>query len=675
MGIKQILTRIPLKNMLIIFLGFMLFFSGNASLALFTPTYSDSKVFLEKQVMNDSFTQAYSIQEDNDFVTISFDKQSSYLMNPGKPLLPKTTKIFTYPLGTQITDVNVTIETKHVQLTKKIQPAQQPLPLHPSLRPLNTSEAIAFDADWYDQDKFFPSTPYLISKHIGLEKNKRVLFLTVTLFAQYNPSNDLLIIPKSTNVSVTYQLQTSLCSTNDSYDLLVITDERFTNELQPLVDHKNNIGMKTIMKTVQEILPQFDGRDDAEDVKLCIKQAIEEWDIKYVLLAGGRKGQSYDWFVPSRRTNNKQSQWETGYESDLYFADIYKMENDEIVFEDWDSNGNDVFAEWSLYGEYSDTIDYFPDVSVGRLPFRSVSEISPVVNKIISYETATDTSFFNKALVFGGDTFPPSRGAPMDHVYEGEEVTGVTADILENKGFSVEKLWLSLNAWTDQSDVISTINNGCGFIHFAGHGNPASWGNHPPDDTEDVFIDGLTVFSMKQLENGEELPIVMVGGCHNAQFNVTIRNVIWILKHYGIKESFFSYPFRFFYMDWIPRDFCSWLVFHPTGGAIASIGNTGLGYGSIGEIGDLDGDNITEPDCVETYGGWIESRFFDAYANQNLSVLGEIHSQAIIDYITIIGNVGVYPEAGEINEDPVGRQTIEEWALIGDPSLQIIENN
>ena len=84
------------------------------------------------------------------------------------------------------------------------------------------------------------------------------------------------------------------------------------------------------------------------------------------------------------------------------------------------------------------------------------------------------------------------------------------------------------------------------------------------------------------------------------------------------------------------------------------MGNTGLGYGYVNE------------DWDQGLGGWIEPRFFEVYANKSANqedaILGEIHDQAINDYINIIGAV---------NQDQIDRKTIEEWALLGDPSLRI----
>ena len=57
---------------------------------------------------------------------------------------------------------------------------------------------------------------------------------------------------------------------------MIITDESFFSKLQPLVEHKNSIGVDTIIEKVQDIYPAYDGRDEQEDIKLRIKDAIEE---------------------------------------------------------------------------------------------------------------------------------------------------------------------------------------------------------------------------------------------------------------------------------------------------------------------------------------------------------------------------------------------------------------
>ena len=141
-------------------------------------------------------------------------------------------------------------------------------------------------------------------------------------------------------------------------------------------------------------------------------------------------------------------------------------------------------------------------------------------------------------------------------------------------------------------------------------------------------------------------PVCMIGGCHNSQFNVSVFNLAKIRKIY---ETYYK-------SEWSPESFGWWIVRKPNGGAIASVGCTGLGYGYIG---DYNNDSI--PDCLQGLGGWIDVEFFRIYAQEGKSILGEIHSMAIANY------VATFP----VMKDPIDCKTVEEWVLLGDPTLKI----
>ncbi len=586
-----------------------------------------------------------------EFINVNFEyKITSNIMSPGKPMLPVATIINTFEPGTIIENVKVSYNTNEYTLNKKIEPAPEPIPLSDNILRTKPIKKVKQDESVYSSSELYPSEPYTISRGIGRNGDEGiVLFVTIKVTSQYSPENDLLVVPVGPiSVEIEYHSPDTPLFTNEAYDLLIITDSKFTSNLQPLVDHKEAMGVSTIVETVDNIYANYDGRDEPEDIKLFIKDAIEDWGIKYVLLAGGRKGQSLNWYIPTRQTHNDDG-WEPGYASDLYYADIYKVEENETLFEDWDSNENDIFAEWGGLGQ-RDTMDYIPDVYVGRLPFRYSFQANIIVDKIITYETSADDSWFNNAYVISGDTFPPSRGGSIGW-FEGEMETDITANHLEGEGFNVERLWTSLETYAGPADVENAFNSGAGFVHFAGHGNPSYWGNFLPNaETEEGMLDGLQLSTMRKLKNNDQLPIVVVGGCHNSQFNTTMANIITGIMEYGIAGYFFESPFRFYYKEWVPACWSSWLIFKKNGGAIGSIGNTGLGYGYVNQGATMG------------LGGWIEPRFFDAYTNQSLDILGEAHSQAITDYVNIIGMV---------NDDQIDRKTIEEWVLIGDPSLKI----
>ena len=200
----------------------------------------------------------------------------------------------------------------------------------------------------------------------------------------------------------------------DEYDMVIIAPNSFSNALQPLIQHKNDHDVSCFLQTTETIYSEYNGRDDAESIKLFIKDAIETYDIKYVLLIGGRIRQSFRWYVPVRYANVDDGFMHKKILSDLYFADIYK-ENGE--FEDWDSNGNGIFAEW-VGDNPKDVMDLIPDVYLGRLPCRNLQEVKDIVEKIINYENnAFNQSWFKNILLVGGDT-NPGVGEPFP--YEGE---------------------------------------------------------------------------------------------------------------------------------------------------------------------------------------------------------------------------------------------------------------
>jgi hypothetical protein len=588
------------------------------------------------------------------FIEISLEEAKSNIQISGKPQLPVITKAFKYPLGTKIIDVSISYDVNMHYLSEKIKPNPKPVPLLPYF---SMDYNFVMDKNVYLSTDLYPEKPYEISKNIGLKNGNPHLILTIRIVPQYSPANNVIYIPDGiVNVQVSFlQPSKSYFSGEEEYELLIITPQKFSEKLERLVTHKNNMGVKTLIKTTEQIYNQYvQGRDEPEKIKLCIHDMKETYNISYVLLAGGRKGQTFDWYIPERLSNNDDG-WEAGYACDLYYADIYKIENDQLVFEDWDSNGNGIFAEWSYIKQQRDEPDYYPDVYVGRIPFRYIFEIDPVIDKIISYETTAKGQWFNNVLAVSGDTFPPCMdkwGVIKYGIYEGEMTTNITVGIMENAGFNVDKYYLSIpGVWTGRQDVVDAINTGYGFVHLSGHGNPASWGSHPPDDEVHIFIDGLVLRDVPKLKNGNKMPIVVVGGCHNAQFNVTLMNFPKDLLKYGFAGYFISRPFRFFYMEWVPVDICSFLVLQRNGGAIATIGNSGLGYGLINE------------EATDSESGWMEPRFFDAYANKNLKILGKAFGQTIVDYLDIINYV---------HFDQFERKTIETWTLIGDPSLKIL---
>ncbi|MBE3122313.1 MAG: hypothetical protein IMZ58_08925 [Thermoplasmata archaeon] len=599
--------------------------------------------FTDPRIVEKTDTLSFSsvrLLEENGYTSVDLSEATSYLTTQGSYILPVVTRVYTFPFKTKITDVVVSFtETQEKTISKPLKLAPSPIADDTERPSLASVRSTSF--------KIYPEQSYSYHIAAGREGDNLATFLAIHLYpVHYLPSDNILRYAKNAKITITYLLpETQSTTTSDQYELLIIAPEAFSEALQPLVTHKINKGMTTKLVTSNEICNSVffpaEGRDCAEEMKYFIKNAFDQWGTKYVLLVGGRNGgiMQEKWWIPVRYSLLNDD-GEGSYLTDLYFADLYDADGN---FSSWDSNNNSIFAEWTTTAK--DVLDMYPEVYVGRLPCTSVSQVKTIAEKIINYETTTyGTEWFKKFVGVAGDTYP----APDDPYYEGELATNASFQQLQDLGFDASMLWTSNGRFTGPDSVIDEINNGCGFVHFSGHGNPASWSTHPPKN-ESVWVNGLQVKHMSQLVNGKKQPIVIVGGCHNAQFNTSLMNIIKGVLEDGL--SYFEWKTSlgdFWYVEWIPRCWGWSMTSQSKGGAIAVIANTGLGYGEPGA------DTLTER------GRHLEWLFFKAY-HDGKDNLGETHGVDLMYYMN------EHPPM----EDQVDCKIVQEWALLGDPSLMI----
>jgi len=447
-------------------------------------------------------------------------------------------------------------------------------------------------------------------------------------------------------------------NSNVTYDLLIIAPEMFSENLQQLIEHKNNHNVKTVLKTTEEIYNERNGRDQAEKIKYFIKEAFDYWNIKYVLFVGGKEQ------IPVRYVELDSSYWLPYYLnlmnhmnkkyytlqkigsiriiSDLYYADIYDQN---MNFCNWDSNNNDLFGELNDY-DIIDRVDLMPEISVGRLLCKTNTEVKEAVSKIINYENnAYGSEWFNNIILVGGD----SHSNIIQEIYfiilywkifrgkiafEGEYMCEKTLEYLND--FNEKKIYASSSSFTVEN-INDAINEGASFLLLALHGSPTIFATHPPFSNRWLPSNSnrYHISEIQKLNNLEKLPIAVLPACSSGDFSIEPNPFAWEFVRYS------------------------------NGGAIASFGLTSMGF------------YLPSTLAIESQTGHLAMSVFEAYS-EGIDIVGEIWSETIKRYLDdeeamTIGNYNTTLPIIGYTESPawVNHITMEEWMLFGDPSLKI----
>jgi len=555
------------------------------------------------------------IKEEEQYVTIDIKEANGFLMEQNKPMLPSYTHTFTFPLGTKIDNVACEkYDVKQQSLDRKILPTPLAIQIGTTVK---NQEITLYKEEPY------PEVYYEYDIGQGINRNhERAIFVKVSVYpVKYYPAQNMMEYAENMKVTVSYTPPSDPFVYDETYKFVILTSNGFVSQLMPLVDHKNNRGISTKLVALNDIYYgayfPAQGRDDPEKIKYFIKNAIENWGTTYVLLVGGS-----DYF-PARETHVQIGEDDDEiFISDLYYADIY---NETQQFETWDTNNNDVFAEYEWGDDkLTDELDLYPDVYLSRIPCIDETEVTTIVNKIKNYENneAYAQSWFTNIVVIGGDSAPKDD----DNVDEGEYVNQAVLDLMS--GFIPTKIWDSNRKLSGISpngvqNINNAINNGCGFVDWSGHGAPYIWTTYPHNGDRQTLPTPWGTYTNSNIEddlnNGDKLPIVMCGGCS--------------LGKYNANDNCFAYAY----------------LSNPNGGGIASYGATGLGWIYIGKY--------VIRDLVE---GLIV-KLFKAYSEGAIT-FGEILLNGLNDYI-------------EKRMDGLDYKTLEEWHSFGDPTLAIADES
>ncbi len=252
-------------------------------------------------------------------------------------------------------------------------------------------------------------------------------------------------------------------STTDRIDYLVITTADLGPGFEPLLQWKKRKGLITKLVTIEEIAETYTDLTLQHKVKRCLLEYYTDHGLKWALLGGDHD------LIPVQRCYTKIEQGNLLLEDDSVPTDLFYACLEGRF--DWNSNLDDKIGE-----VFIDGIDLVPDIHLTRLPVRSPEQVRAFARKVVEYETNPPSKdFTDRILMAGVRTF---------NVWDGKSDSQHRSEWLFKN--HVSKNWPGrkvsfFDTGTDfetgadyqvsADNLIEQINEGYGYVHFAGHGN------------------------------------------------------------------------------------------------------------------------------------------------------------------------------------------------------------
>jgi len=458
---------------------------------------------------------------------------------PGAPQLPVRPVSLTLPGRARVTAVQAKPEAwVGLESDATVFPSQQQAILSKSNK---LAAFTAPDPAVYESSRPWPDQP-AVWTGTSTRDGRTVVELLVYPVRYAGSSRQLEYCPRFA-VTVEYDPLPPATSLDlDAFDYVIVTSTTFDTIFQRLADWKTQKGVRTVVRHIDWVTGTYPGRDDAEKLRNYMK-TLPDSGAKYVLLGGDVN------VIPYRKAFAMTSEAnidprEDSLPCDLYFADLDGT---------WDANSNNVF------GEVDDSIDLYPDISVGRAPAENIADARAFVNKLLKYERQPSPGYLDNVLFFAEVLWsnPYTDG-------------GVHKDRLEKASFptghEVTKLYQRLGN-ESRTSVMAAMRQGQSFMNHDGHG----W--------IDVMSCGTSSMRRSDCDTitNPDHGILYSIGCWTTAFDYNSIGEAW--------------------------------VNNPNGGGVAMIGNSSYGWGSPGNPGF-------------GYSDKFDDRFWWAVKNEGITNLG-----------------------------------------------------
>jgi len=465
------------------------------------------QILLFSEIFEFSF-DSFSFSKKDGFDVIEMDDAFSGNI-PGEPILPMKVAYLIIPFGEDIKEISCSSEQLVLEGKHEIPPVASEYPISEEIYPIEKKSKI------YSQNLFYPPEKF---RKIGIQRKSGVDILIVQLFPfQYNPVSGKIIHHKKMELHVefvknsakeemqirkllnyekllekfalksitkeqflnqnalsSYQgksrywknSRTSLVSSDDPFDYIIITNATLENEWSELVAQKENFGLSVNIYTVEEIFANYTGNDNPDKIRNFIIDAYDTWSgtdhpLQWILIGG-------DSNIVTARSVRVHAYWGSSWNyasmyTDNYYAGLdgdWNNDADSYYGEGDNDQVPDDFPETWILGTSGEEADCFFEVNIGRASLEDASEIDNWLNKTISYEDLSCSEDYLKTSTFVGQYL--GYGA-----YGGTAQDEIAMFLPE---FNHNRLY-QMNGTYSKTNVVNAINNGTNIISHLGHAN------------------------------------------------------------------------------------------------------------------------------------------------------------------------------------------------------------
>jgi hypothetical protein len=273
--------------------------------------------------------------------------------------------------------------------------------------------------------------------------------------------------------AVQVPLESGLKSAANTADYLALGPAEFLDAAIPLLNHRENQGLRVKAVSMEEIDSEFGfGEENPLAVRDFLAYAYHNWRAppRYVVLLGDGTFDYKDVFGTGVKNQVPPLQIMTTYletASDPTYATV---------------NGEDPL----------------PDLAIGRLPAATAEELRSMVNKIIAWEVSGQ-DLHGRAVIVADN---PDEGG--DFVVDAEDLATTVLSTQELKKIYLDELGASRT----RSEILHAFDEGSSLMNYIGHGGIHLWAD------EDI----LNIGNVPSLSPQGEQPLLLTMNCLNGYF-------------------------------------------------------------------------------------------------------------------------------------------------------------